>query len=622
MDLSTFNATVFCFVFIAVILVSYFIFCGSKLWVIANSLKITCEQLGNFDVKEVNDRFEDIKNIFENNTNTKSIWSGFEKTLVITRDSSLSHRIYSTVDADSYFNLDNVCSGISLWFWQNLGGIFTGAGILGTFWGLHEGLKNIDISETTAMQDSIGGLLSGLSTAFDTSLIGIAAALVFGFIHKWLVDKVGKYLNQLIFILEKLFQRRGTEQILADLYLESKQQTMQFTAFNSDLAIGISDALEQKLSQSNLAESLKSIDYSTENINKILSNELTGIIENAIDAKMTPIFVKLEESIDRLSNSGVEAIAEGLKNGAGKEITEFAGVLQSVGEKMDIALKNLLDTSNTVNNELVNAIGNVIAELDGSMKHMAKQYEDMEGHLNESIAASVQKMEEAIEKINQQTITQTENMAASTEVINQGLFTTIDNLKNHLNDLTKEYSDKNKEINDLVLEQIRNIQDNMAKHEKAMTEMNEQFLTTLDYANEAANAFKEAAVPVNHASNELKMQMINYMSNIENQNKHISNSLQTLSQLNGETNKNAQNFMSEFEHARKDITSTASQYHNINSELAKVLETISHYIENYNQQINKELEYTFKQYSDNIGNAIGLLSSLVEELKDELADKK
>ena len=622
MEFSTVNATLLLSLFIAIIIVFYVFCCGVRLWSIASSLQSVCKQLEQFDVNEVNERYEDIKNVFENNSNIKNIWKTFEKTLVKTEGNNFSHKMYSTVEADTHFNLDNICSDISMWFWQNIGGIFTGAGILGTFWGLSEGLTEININDTSAMQDSIGELLSGLSTAFDTSLIGITAALLFSFVHKILLDRVVKNINKIVLILENLFQRRTTEQILADLYLESRQQTMQFEIFNSDLAIGIGDALEQKLSNSNLAESLKSIDYNIDSIRMTMKDELVGMIESAIDAKMVPVFVKLEESINKLSNSGVEAIAQGLKDGAGKEIAEFAGVLKLVGEKMDASLQNMVDTSNAVNNELVNAIGNAIAELNGSMQSIAKQYEDVETHMDDTIKASIQKMEDVIERINKQTVIQTENMAASTDVVSQGLLSAVENIKVHLDEVTKEYSTKNKEMNDMVLEQVKSIQNSISAHEKAIDEINKQIMITLDSANKAANAFKDAAIPVSHASTQLEVQMNNCMVAVEKHYTQTNDSINLLTQLNSETNKNAQNLMAEFDLARKDITSVTSKYHNMNNELANVLDTINRYLDNYNKQVNEGLESILKQYDESVGQTCSYLAGLLEELKDELADRK
>ena len=77
MEFSTVNATLLLSLFIAIIIVFYVFCCGVRLWSIASSLQSVCKQLEQFDVNEVNERYEDIKNVFENNSNIKNIWKTF-----------------------------------------------------------------------------------------------------------------------------------------------------------------------------------------------------------------------------------------------------------------------------------------------------------------------------------------------------------------------------------------------------------------------------------------------------------------------------------------------------------------------------------------------------------------
>ena len=64
MELFTVNATSLLSLAIAIIIVFYIFCCGVRLWIVANSLQSVCKLLEQFDVNEVNERYEDIKNIF------------------------------------------------------------------------------------------------------------------------------------------------------------------------------------------------------------------------------------------------------------------------------------------------------------------------------------------------------------------------------------------------------------------------------------------------------------------------------------------------------------------------------------------------------------------------------
>ena len=57
--------------------------------------------------------------------------------------------------------------------------LMTSAGILGTFCGVFLALKSVDFTDRETMDQSVRGLLDGMSTAFVTSLLGIGFAIVF-----------------------------------------------------------------------------------------------------------------------------------------------------------------------------------------------------------------------------------------------------------------------------------------------------------------------------------------------------------------------------------------------------------------------------------------------------------
>ena len=66
---------------------------------------------------------------------------------------------------------------MNLRFWNSVPSLLVGLGILGTFVGLVGGLipfSGINFEETGEIRSAIEGLLSGVSTAFVTSVWGIA----------------------------------------------------------------------------------------------------------------------------------------------------------------------------------------------------------------------------------------------------------------------------------------------------------------------------------------------------------------------------------------------------------------------------------------------------------------
>lgn len=84
---------------------------------------------------------------------------------------------------------------------------FTGLGILGTFAGLTVGLSKINLSskEVSELSNGIAVLLSGMRTAFYTSLAGILLAIVFSILHGKLVHALEDKLQSISQQLDSIF---------------------------------------------------------------------------------------------------------------------------------------------------------------------------------------------------------------------------------------------------------------------------------------------------------------------------------------------------------------------------------------------------------------------------------
>lgn len=317
-----------------------------------------------------------IAEIFSEDPLFAKIWMMFDKTLIAFRVHTVDEDVityHSTVDADNYINFASVTSGVNIAFWQNIGGIFTGIGILGTFIGLTSGLMYIGYNDINT--ESMAVLMEGLGTAFFTSLIGVVFALVFNYCHKESSEKLQKEIDITVEYIETLFGRMTVEKLLVYNYEKIEEQTAQFQSFSSTLAVSIGDAFEEKLSNSDLTAALGNVDKNTVEIKQFLESDLSGIISGAISTQLEPIFRDLQESISKLSNSGLEAVAEGIQNSAGKELGDFAQTLQSLSDNISGSLHELQQTSGTVKADLNDSISAVISKLDDSVNRIVEQTE-------------------------------------------------------------------------------------------------------------------------------------------------------------------------------------------------------------------------------------------------------
>ena len=141
---------------------------------ISMALEKTAQELKKIRKDEYELRYYDIDNIISENEVLKESWNEYKKTLTVYQGLDSTH-LYSTQATSDYINFSTVIRKLNIEFWQNLGGVFTGIGIFGTFLGLVIGLFGVDVTTANidAMKASIGNLLSGISTAFLTSVMGV-----------------------------------------------------------------------------------------------------------------------------------------------------------------------------------------------------------------------------------------------------------------------------------------------------------------------------------------------------------------------------------------------------------------------------------------------------------------
>lgn len=80
-------------------------------------------------------------------------------------------------------------------FGEMIPGLLTTLGIVGSFYGIVNGLSALDLSTTESMNLSIAVLISGMRTAFNTSIVGAVLALVFQIIRRITIGSAGRTLK-------------------------------------------------------------------------------------------------------------------------------------------------------------------------------------------------------------------------------------------------------------------------------------------------------------------------------------------------------------------------------------------------------------------------------------------
>lgn len=307
-------------------------------------------------------------------------WKSYKKVHIRARNTSGNgFDIFSTENAEEFFDLRSLTRGLDLQFWQNLAGIFTGLGILGTFVGLSLGIAPLAQGVT---KEGIQELLGGMMTAFITSIIGIICGIAFNYAHSRVVMGFSSAAEGLTGELERLFMYTSAEQLMSSHLTEAKEQTRALKAFSSDLAIALGNMGNQMG---------VSIDAAVVAINNKLDQVMA--LQRADAKEQAAVLGSFREDIagsfnkagDRLQ--GIETAVKVLNNIGGEAIT--ASLNKKMGETIagfNDSMKSQIDTNRKLQSEAVEAIRTAAEAMGAAVVTIQQQEEGLRsaaGHLQE-----------------------------------------------------------------------------------------------------------------------------------------------------------------------------------------------------------------------------------------------
>ena len=220
--------------------------------------------------------------IFESNDKLfKKAWQEFKESLVIPERRKV---VYKTDEASLFFSEDRLLGqSVNLRFWNSLPALLVGLGILGTFVGLVWGLipfSDIDFTQSGEIQSAIEELLSGVSTAFVTSVWGMLASLLFNGVEKFCIGKVSREIANLQDVLDVPFTLKTAAEIAEKQKDELEQQTAALKSFSTDLANDIKSAME-----GGRKELIRELHSATEDFSSAITEQLEPTLDLANDIK-------------------------------------------------------------------------------------------------------------------------------------------------------------------------------------------------------------------------------------------------------------------------------------------------------------------------------------------------
>ena len=429
-----------------------------------------------------------LKEKFDRNGEFAEAWQEFEDSLITRQRDQDQSVVYKTDEASQFFSEDRLLDQhLNLRFWNSVPALLVGFGILGTFVGLVCGLipfEGIDFTKIEEIGDAIKILLSGVSTAFVTSVWGMFTSLLFSKLEKWQIGRVSRTIANLQRALDQLFTLTTQEEISFRQEDELSQQTAALRSFSTDLADSIRIAMDSIMSErlENLHDSLIQL----HNQNEQGRTEIVQEFHNAPDAFSSAIAERLAPSLNSL-NTAVEELRqqkeESSTDAIQRLVEEFrdslSGTTTAQLEGLAETVRNASTGLAALPSQLSDMITSVQDQIDQSRQLLSANSEEQSGHLQDLMNGMLNAFQSAVD-------TQQSSVLEVTNQSIQTLQSTIAELQGSLTAVATQSATESQamtiRMRELLESAANRADDQLAQRTAEMQRVSTQSIQTLETA--------------------------------------------------------------------------------------------------------------------------------------------
>lgn len=501
-----------------------------------------------------------------------------------------------------YFNEKQLLSSnTNLKLINSIPATLVGIGILGTFVGLTYGISNFQTDSTEDIKNSIQILLSGMGTAFVSSIYGMLLSLVFTFFEKVQVNSLHNSIHRFCYNLDKKFKISKEDErtielkrqerllndyfifkdesgndvkpgnVFRDIFIETRKQSVALQSFSTDLANLIEAGFEKILNDPDKGVMFELQSLKTEIVNlgsklQDPASEMTQNVVKELETSMAKMIEEFKVSMSGSTKSELENLTM-LLGQAGSSLTDFPSKLELMTDNLNQNFMGLQEVVQQISQQ-------TLQQSEQSTKQMRKQVEEMSEILKDKVGDLQVGQEVLMTK-------QTKNLQVSEKLLSSfnSSIERLNELSNQVNETVSSFSKVQGEL-DSASGQLKSITENVLS---------------------SSNSFKEAQLKFAQHSNEF---LKNNASTIE----EIQKSLKQAKELSTE-------YSSKFEIIEEGLQGIFQQ---INTGLEDYRDTVGESVESFLGKYTEALTNTAKSLADAANTQQGIQTELLEELTEQL----
>jgi len=518
-----------------------------------------------------------------------SEWNSFRDTLHEQYDYQDGQKhlvsIRSTLPAEAIFSPQSLVDArLNVEFFKHLPGILTGIGIIGTFYGLINGIQHFDpslLAKAKTDPAQMDKLFSGLKVLFEevqgafiASFFAIGAAMLITLLEKVLLNVCYRKLEELCRMLDALYEGGVGEDYLASLVKSSSESATQTAQLKQSLVTELSELLRDL------------------NAKQIEQSEALGNLLSA----------KIQEHIEANESHGKQFRDE-LKEGLAEIGEKVVGVTGGQGDTMTGMLEQLI---RTFSDNIQNTFGS-------QMKGQA----DMMKTATDSMAAMQAGFKELLQDLRESGKSEREDLTAKVTSLVEMLESQQGKLESQMTtfieSMQTQIGKSQQETIVQVKESLQEIQDSVGK---ILLDMDKDRKETISLEREQHREFTDA-------SKQLVLDMETHIGKLVEE---IGNTVVALNKNVTALDNTAIEAIKGMNEGAKRISSAAEHFSEAGNVVSGVLQqakTVSHQLSDSTDSLalaSKALDSQLSQYAvtrDSLTRMVGEMNTMLERAKLE-----